>query len=75
MMFAKVLAVVSRDHNECILEITAFSELIKDGQSVMEVICSLLAVLEVIKSRLVVVMQNRMFGDIRICRRENSGLQ
>ena len=52
-----------------------FSELIRDGQSAMEIICSLLAVLELIKGRMVVVMQNRMFGDIRICKRDPSGLQ
>jgi segregation and condensation protein A len=50
-----------------------FSDLLVDGRSAMEVICSLLAVLELIKSRTIVVMQNRMFGDIRVRRQVNSG--
>ena len=52
-----------------------FTDLVREGGSAMEVICSLLAVLELIKSRAIKVMQNRMFGDIRIRRREDGGLQ
>ncbi len=55
----------------------SFADLIARGRgTVLEIICSLLAVLELIKSRVVVVQQNRMFGDIRIAKREDgSGLQ
>jgi segregation and condensation protein A len=50
-----------------------FTELIERGRrTVLEIICSLLAVLELIKSRIVVVQQNRMFGDIRIIKREDA---
>ncbi len=53
-----------------------FAELIARGRrTVMEIVCSLLALLELIKSRTVVVQQNRLFGDIRIIKRENGGLQ
>ncbi len=54
-----------------------FAELIARGRrTVLEIVCSLLALLELIKSRMVVVQQNRLFGDIRITKRENgSGLQ
>ncbi|MBN1696092.1 MAG: segregation/condensation protein A [Spirochaetales bacterium] len=43
-----------------------FTELIKKTNSISEVICSLLAVLEVTKMRRIVVYQNKLFGDIRI---------
>jgi segregation and condensation protein A len=53
-----------------------FAELIARGRrTVLEIVCSLLALLELIKSRTVVVQQNRLFGDIRIIKRENGGLQ
>jgi segregation and condensation protein A len=54
-----------------------FEDLIGRGRrTVIEIVCSLLAVLELIKSRVIVVQQNRMFGDIRISKREDaSGLQ
>ncbi len=54
-----------------------FAELIARGRrTVLEIVCSLLALLELIKSRVLVVQQNRLFGDIRIIKRENgSGLQ
>jgi segregation and condensation protein A len=51
-----------------------FSDLLVEGRSVMEVICSLLAVLELIKTKAIMVMQNRMFGDIQVRRRVDSGL-
>lgn len=44
----------------------SFTELINDTSSIMEVVCAFLAVLESVKTRDIVVMQNRLFGDIRI---------
>ena len=49
-----------------------FSEILVGPKSAMQVICSLLAVLELIKTKTIIVMQNRMFGDIRVRRRVNS---
>lgn len=60
--------------NEMLEERTefTFAELIARGRrTVLEIVCSLLAVLELAKSRTVVVQQNRMFGDIRIIKRED----
>ena len=43
-----------------------FVELIVNPQSVMEIVCAFLAVLESVKTRRISVYQNRLFGDIRI---------
>lgn len=43
-----------------------FTELIQQRESIMDVVCAFLAVLEAVKSRRIRLLQNRMFGDIRI---------
>jgi segregation and condensation protein A len=43
-----------------------FTDLLGKGNSIMEIICSFLAILELIRIRQIVVLQNRLFGDIRI---------
>ena len=43
-----------------------FTELITHSCSVMEVVCAFLAVLESVKIRMILIFQNRMFGDILI---------
>ncbi len=43
-----------------------FTDLIIKKNSIMEVICSFLAVLELVKSRQIIVFQNKLFGDILI---------
>jgi segregation and condensation protein A len=43
-----------------------FTDLIKKGGSILEIVCSFLAILEMAKSRQIVVYQNKLFGDIRI---------
>ncbi len=45
-----------------------FTDLIVRKTSIMEVVCAFLAVLESVKSRRIVIYQNRMFGDIQIRR-------
>lgn len=45
-----------------------FDELIANPSSVMEIVSSFLAVLEMVKDRAIEVYQNRLFGDIRINR-------
>ena len=48
----------------------AFTDLIVRGGSIMEIICSFLAILELVKDKQVVVLQNKLFGDIHIRVRE-----
>ncbi len=45
-----------------------FNELITNPDSIMEVICSFLAILEMAKSSNIAFFQNRLFGDIKITR-------
>ena len=51
---------------ECLL-----SDLIIRPQSIMEIVCSLLAILESVKIRMICIFQHRIFGDILIRPREN----
>ena len=48
-----------------------FTDLVIKKSSIMEVICSFLALLELVKSTVIVVFQNKMFGDILIKGRQN----
>jgi segregation and condensation protein A len=43
-----------------------FTELLTRSRSLMELICSFLAVLEMVKARVIQIFQNRLFGDILI---------
>lgn len=43
-----------------------FTELIKNNKSILEFVCAFLAILDSAKNKLIIVYQNRMFGDIRI---------
>jgi len=43
-----------------------FTELLIKSRSLMELVCSFLAVLEMVKARTIQVFQNRLFGDILI---------
>lgn len=43
-----------------------FTDLIQRRESVMDVVCAFLAVLEAVKARRIRLFQNRMFGDIRM---------
>jgi len=47
-----------------------FTEILKKVNSFMEVICSFLAVLEMVKAKEIFVYQNKFFGDIRIKSRD-----
>ncbi len=50
-----------------------FNDLIKNEKSVMEIVCAFIAVLELVKEKLICVFQNKLFGDIRIKKRKNDG--
>lgn len=43
-----------------------FTDLVSKSGSIMEIVCSFFAVLEAVKSRMIVLLQNKLFGDIRI---------
>lgn len=43
-----------------------FTDLITRPESIMEIICSFLAILESVKMKRIRILQNRLFGDIRI---------
>ena len=47
-----------------------FSDLLIKPDSIMEIICSFLAILELIKAKRIIVLQNKLFGDIRIKSKE-----
>lgn len=47
----------------------AFTDLVIRPNSVMDVVCAFLALLEAVKSRRVTIFQNRLFGDIRVAAR------
>jgi segregation and condensation protein A len=44
-----------------------FTDLITRKGNMMDVVCSFMALLEAVKSKIASVYQNRMFGDIKIC--------
>jgi segregation and condensation protein A len=57
-----------------------FHELIVRSGSVMDIVCAFLAILESVKTRMIIILQNRMFGDILIKMRaetlaEGSGME
>jgi segregation and condensation protein A len=56
-----LLAELLENKGEC-----RFTELIIRSRSVMDIVCSFLAVLEAVKVRMIIILQNRMFGDILI---------
>ena len=45
-----------------------FTDLIVRKGNVLDVICAFMALLEAVKFKMATIMQNRMFGDIKICR-------
>ncbi|MCL2609109.1 MAG: segregation/condensation protein A [Treponema sp.] len=53
----------------------SFTDLIVRERSVMDIVCAFLAVLESVKLRVIVVFQNRMFGDILIRPNPGSGTE
>jgi segregation and condensation protein A len=56
-----LLTELLEDHGEC-----SFTDLVVRNGSVMDIVCAFLAVLEAVKIRMILIFQNRMFGDILI---------
>lgn len=50
-----------------------FTDLITREGNEMDIICAFMAILEAVKARMIKIMQNKLFGDIKICRRTDSG--
>jgi segregation and condensation protein A len=48
-----------------------FTDLVIKKSSIMEVICAFLAVLELVKSAVIVIFQNKVFGDILLKGKES----
>ena len=44
-----------------------FTDLIGSEGKLLDVVCAFMALLEAVKFKMVIVFQNRMFGDIKIC--------
>jgi Uncharacterized conserved protein len=53
-------------NSECL-----FTELITRPGNEMDIVCAFMALLEAVKFRMIVVFQNRLFGAIKICRRND----
>lgn len=51
------------EKNECM-----FTDLITRRGSELDVVCAFMALLEAVKNHLVVIYQNRLYGDIKICK-------
>ena len=43
-----------------------FADLITKDGSVAEIVCAFIAILEMVKSKTILVLQNKLFGDIMI---------
>lgn len=49
-----------------------FTDLITRPGNEMDLICAFMAILEAVKFKMVTIFQNRLFGDIKICRRSDA---
>lgn len=50
-----------------------FTDLIVKENSSMDIICAFLAILESVKARNIIILQNKLFGDIKIKNRDEKG--
>ena len=62
-----LLAELLEDKGECY-----FTDLIIRSRSIMDVVCAILAILEAVKTRMIIISQHVMFGDIKIKLREST---
>ena len=46
-----------------------FTDLITRGGNEMDIVCAFMAILEAVKFRMITILQNRLFGDIKIRKR------
>ena len=50
--------------NECL-----FTDLITREGNEMDIICAFMAILEAVKFKMITIMQNKLYGNIKICKR------
>ena len=55
------------DKKECL-----FTDLLTRPGNEMDVICAFMAILEAVKFKMITILQNKLFGDIKICAREDN---
>lgn len=55
------------DKKECM-----FTDLLTRPGNEMDVICAFMAILEAVKFKMITIFQNKIFGDIKICARDDS---
>ena len=49
-----------------------FTDLLTRPGNEMDVICAFMAILEAVKFKMITIFQNKLFGDIKICAREDN---
>ena len=49
----------------------SFYDLIKNNNSLLELICSFIAMLEMVKLKSIKIFQNKLYGDIRVRKMDN----
>ena len=54
--------------NECM-----FTDLITREGNEMDIVCAFMAILEAVKFKMITIFQNKLFGDIKICKRLDPG--
>ena len=47
-----------------------FSDLITRANNEMDIVCAFMAILEAVKFKMITIYQHRLFGDIKLCKRE-----
>ena len=47
-----------------------FSDLITRANNERDIVCAFMAILEAVKFKMITIYQNRLFGDIKLCKRE-----
>ncbi|MCQ2572358.1 MAG: segregation/condensation protein A [Treponema sp.] len=55
------------DKNECM-----FTDLLTRSGNPMDLVCAFMAILEAVKFKMITIFQNKLFGDIKICKRDES---
>src|SRR5574344_3139216 len=54
------------DKKECL-----FTDLLTRHGNEMDIICAFMAILEAVKFKMITIFQNKLFGDIKLCKRED----
>lgn len=56
------------DKNECM-----FTDLLTRSGNPMDIVCAFMAILEAVKFKMITILQNKLFGDIKICKLVEAG--